>query len=185
MVAALLITGACNQHEQKSALPTVPLLPHNPPIKPDNAQPYYQGLIDEYRATLSEDRNNLAALIGLANAYFDTAQWNKAVSMYEHALMVDPRNADVRTALGTAYHNLGMSDKALSAYHAALGHDPGNLDARYNLGVLYADKRRDPHAAIRAWEELLKIAPGYPHAEHIRSSIAAMRRSSPHPQGAR
>jgi len=60
-------------------------------------------LIEEYRAILSEDPNNFAALVALGNAYHDSGRRNDAITMYEYALRTDPGNADVRTDMGTAY----------------------------------------------------------------------------------
>jgi tetratricopeptide (TPR) repeat protein len=142
----------------------------------DDAQaPYYYGLIEEYRTHLAEDPNNLAALIALGNAYFDTGQWKKAITIYQHALHIDAHNADVRTDMGTAYRNLGQLDRALAEYRLALHHDPAHLNARYNMGIVFAYDRKDSRAAIRVWEELLAMAPNFPQADRIRSNMAALK----------
>ncbi|MGE5174012.1 MAG: tetratricopeptide repeat protein [Betaproteobacteria bacterium] len=144
--------------------------------KPVEAQaPYYQGLIEEYRAILAQDSNNFAALVALGNAYFDSGNWKKAITMYEHALLINPRDADVRADMGTAYRNLGLSDRALDEYHLVLKHEPGHLDARYNMGIVYAYDKKDYRAAIRIWQDILKAAPNYPYAEDIRLAITALR----------
>lgn len=144
--------------------------------KPGEARvPYYFGLIEEYRTILAEDPHNFAALIGSGNAYYDSGEWKKAISMYEQALAIDPRNADVRADMGTAYLNLGMPDRAIAEYRLALQHEPGHLNARYNLGIVYANNKKDYAAAIRVWEEILKISPNYPRADHIRAMIEALK----------
>src|SRR5512144_2508877 len=129
----------------------------------DAKTPYYSGLIEEYRTVLAEEPNNLVALIGSGNAYYDSGEWKMAIAMYERALVIDPRNADVRTDMGTAYRNLGMIDRALAEYRLALQHEPGHLNARYNMGIVYANDKKNDAAAIQVWEEILKIAPNYPH----------------------
>ena len=144
--------------------------------KPGEARtPYYPGLIEEYRTILAEDPHNFVALIGSGNAYYDSGEWKKATSMYEQALAIDPRNADVRADMGTAYLNLGMPDRAIAEYRLALQHEPGHLNARYNLGIVYANNKKDYAAAIRVWEEILKIAPNYPRADHLRAMIEALK----------
>ena len=171
LVICLLLFAACKRPDPRKPTVVLPVTEHNG--KTEKAQaPYYHGLIEEYRTILAEDPNNLAALIALGNAYFDSGQWRKAITMYEHALALDARNADVRTDMGTAYRNLGMSARALSEYRLALRYEPGHLNARYNMGIIYANDTKDAGAAIHVWEELLKLAPNYPHAEYIRSSIA-------------
>jgi cytochrome c-type biogenesis protein CcmH/NrfG len=139
--------------------------------------PNYAGLIEEYRAVLDEDPHDLAAVIALGNAYFDSGQWANAASAYERALRINPRNPDVRTDMGTAYRNMGMPDRALAEYVMALHHDPDHLHARFNMGIVYGYDKKDYKAAIRAWEELLKLAPNYPKAEYIRSVLPDFRKA--------
>src|SRR5512134_2688043 len=103
LLAAVLLLAlpvACGKHEDRNPSPA-PRAPQGA-NKPGEARPpYYPGLIEEYRTVLAEDPHNLAALIGSGNAYYDSGEWKKAVSMYEGALAIDPRNADVRTDMGT------------------------------------------------------------------------------------
>jgi tetratricopeptide (TPR) repeat protein len=142
----------------------------------DRQTPNYGGLIEEYERALAEDGNNLASLIGLGNAHFDSGDWKQAIAWYEKALRIDPRNADVRTDMGTAYRNLGMAERAIDEYHRALKHEPAHLGARYQIGIMYSANPKNFGDAIHVWEEILKMAPNFPHADHIRSGIAAMRR---------
>lgn len=137
--------------------------------------PHYAGLIAEYRSVLDKEPDNLVALIALGNAYFDSGEWKKAISRYEQALRIDPRNADVRTDNGTAYRNMGRIDRALAEYRLALQHDPVHVNARYNMGIVYAYDRKDLKAAVRVWDELLRLAPNHPQADYVRSSVAAFR----------
>jgi tetratricopeptide (TPR) repeat protein len=143
---------------------------------PEQTQlPNYAGLIEEYRTVLADDPGNFAALVALGNTYYDSGEWKKAVMVYERALRIDPANADVRTDSGTAYRNLGRLEKALAEYQTALKYDPSHLNARYNMGIVYAYDKKDFNAAIHIWEELLKLAPDYPQAEYVRSSITAFK----------
>jgi tetratricopeptide (TPR) repeat protein len=173
-VCCAAILFGCSRAEEKKA----PSAHHRTEQanKPNDGQtPYYQGLIEEFRTVLAADPNNLATLIALGNAYFDSGQWKNAVTMYEHALLLDQRNADVRSDLGTAYRHLGMSERALAEYHLALEHEPGHLNARYNTGIVYAYDKKDPRAAIRIWEELLKMAPNFAQADLIRSNMTTLK----------
>jgi len=101
-VLFLPVLTSCQRIEEKK--------PHDAPDETDNSKkpayaqsPDYSGLIEEYRAILSEDPNNFAALVALGNAYHDSGRRNDAITMYEYALRTDPGNADVRTDMGTAY----------------------------------------------------------------------------------
>lgn len=172
VVFFLPLLYGCGKTDDKKVT-VVPAGPEQAKKNDDIQSPYYYGLIEEYRTTLAEDPNNLAAIIGLGNAYYDSGQWKKAIMMYEHALLIDPRNTDVRTDMGTVYRNIGNADRALKEYRIALEHEPGHLYARYNMGIVYAHDKKDYRAAIRVWEQLLKLAPNFPHADDVRANIAA------------
>lgn len=143
--------------------------------KQTDQQPYYPGLIEEYLNVLAGDPNNRAAIIALANAFFESGQWREAIEYYQEALRIDPHDADIRTDLGTCYRNLGMPDRAIAEYRKARLYNPGHLNARYQLGIVYAFHKNDPARAIREWEDLLTIAPGFPHAPEIRTAIRKLR----------
>lgn len=138
--------------------------------------PYYHGLVKEYESLIAQDPRNLAAIIALGNAYYDSGQWKQAVAAYERALAIEPRNTDVRTDMGTALRNMGMSDRAIVEYRRALSYEPGHQNARYNLGVVYAYDKRDYPSAIKTWEDLLRIAPNHPQSENMRSCIITFRK---------
>jgi len=172
---SLAVLTACQRIEERKLYAVPAEVDHSKKL--DDAQsPYYNGLIEEYRAILSGDPNNFAALVALGNAYYDSGRWHDAITMYEHALHIDPSNADVRTDMGTAYRYINMPDRALAEYRIALAHEPDHLNARYNMGIVLAKDKKNYPAAIRIWEELLKREPNFPNADAIRSSIAAMRK---------
>ncbi len=176
VVFALFFQGCSrNVPEKKTAF--IPAVVAHSPVSEKNLQPYYYGLIEEYRTIIAEDPNNLAAVIGLGNAYSESGSWREAIPQYEHALEVDPRNADVHSDMGTAFRNIGMPDRALSEYRLALVHEPGHLNARYNMGMVYAYDLHRYGLAIHVWEELLRIAPGYPHADLMRADMSTFRKS--------
>ncbi len=175
-VLCLPLLAACVRSEQKKSPAAFHETEQTNNTLEEAQAPYYQGLIEEYRTILARDSNNFAALVALGNAYLGSGNWKKAITMYEHALLIDPQNADVRADMGTAYRNLGLSDRALAEYRLALKHEPGHLDARYNMGIVYAYDKKDYLAAIRIWQDILKAAPNYSHAEEIRATIATLKR---------
>ena len=179
MVVLLLpLLAACQRIDEKKPYAVPAAIDHSKKL--DDAQgPDYNGLIEEYRAILSEDPNNFSALVAMGNAYFDSGRWKNAITMYEHALRLDPKNADVRTDMGTAYRSLNMPDRALAEYRIALEHEPAHLNARYNMGIVLAHDKKNYRAAIHIWEELLKLAPNFPYADAIRSSIATLHHGVP------
>ncbi len=133
--------------------------------------PYYAGLIEEYRNILTEDPNNLASLIGLAHAYAGNNQWEKAITLYEHALRLDPHNADLHADLGIACRSAGQVDRALEEFRKAVDNEPMNQTARFHMGIVYAYDKKNYLAAIRVWQELLHIAPNHAEAEYMKHCI--------------
>ena len=169
-----LFTGCRNADVKKpTAVPTAAV--HAP--ESGALAPYYYGLIEEYRTILEEDPNNLAAVIALGNAYFDSGQWNEAIRLYERALAINPRSADVHTDMGTAYRNMGRTDRALAEYRRALELEPGHMDARYNLGVVYAYDVKDYTQAIAIWKQVLRLEPNYPEADAMGAAMAKFKKA--------
>jgi cytochrome c-type biogenesis protein CcmH/NrfG len=133
--------------------------------------PYYYGLIEEYKTILAEDPNNLASLIALAHAYAGSNQWNKAITLYEHALRIDPHNADLHTDLGIACRTAGQVDRALGEFRKAVDSDPMHQTARFHMGIVYAYDKKNYPAAIHIWQELLHISPHHVEAEYMKHCI--------------
>lgn len=167
--AAVLFASGCNRSEERVQPRVLPA--HHPAVAGEQQNPYYYGLIEEYKTLLAEDPNNLAALIALANAYCGSGQWKKAIAIYEHALLIDPHNADVRTDMGIAYRNVGQPDRALAEFQKAIKSDPVHQNARYQMGLVYAYDKKDYARATRAWNELLRISPHHPEADFLRHSM--------------
>jgi tetratricopeptide (TPR) repeat protein len=166
----------CKKVDQKKT-PVPPVAVEHSQKHGQSLNPDYFGLIEEYRTMLKNDPHNLAVIIALGNAYYDNRSWSDAIRLYEQALRLDPPNADVHTDMGTAYRNMGRPDRALAEYHLALDNDPGHVDARYNMGVVYAFDMKHYDVAIHLWEELLQLAPNYPHADDIRTFILTFRKA--------
>lgn len=175
LMAVLMLTVLAGCGKPDNAGPSAAKPPLNKAVPPPH--PNFAGLIEEYRAILKADPDNLAGMIGLGNAYSESGQWKEAIMMYDHVLLIDPRNADVRTDRGNAYRNIGMADRALAEYRAALAYEPANVEARYSLGILYSHDKKDCASAVRVWEEMLQIAPNSPHAQDVRSGIEACRKT--------
>ncbi len=175
-VLCVFLLSDCTKSRENNIATALP-----PPQSGDAEQakiPDYAGLISEYQSMLVEDPENLAVLVALGNAYYDSGAWRNAIIAYERALQIEPRNADIRTDLGTSYRNLGQYDRALIEYHLALEFDPSHLNARYNMGIVYANDKKDARAAVHVWQEILKLAPNYPQAEFLRSNIAKLNKGA-------
>lgn len=146
---------------------------------PPGAQmpPQVMAMVQQYRAALEKNPDDVAANIGFGDLLFDSAQWEKAVDHYGRALAKDPGNADVRVDMAIAYHNLGQDQRAREEMERVTHDHPDHKQAWLNLGVVSATMG-DRAGAIRAWERYLTLDPNGPHAPEIRAQIEELRKQS-------
>ncbi len=163
VLLALLAAGGCRKKEAPPA---------------GNAEPINLNALNEienYKAILRKDPNNLQAIVNVANLYFDTRQDLLAIEYYRKALAIDPRNVNVRTDLAVCYRRTGNPDKAVDELKKAISTDPRHAQSRYNLGVILIHDKNDVAGGIQAWEGLLENVPDYPYRENLKAEIARMR----------
>lgn len=131
--------------------------------------PVMQALSD-LRARLKANPNDLAALVALANLYFDANKFEQALPYYRRALALDPTNPDVRTDYATALHGSGHDIEALTALDAVLKSRPRFTQALYNRAVvLQAIGRRTD--AVAAYTYFIKVAPNDQRAAEARAAV--------------
>ena len=131
--------------------------------------------IQNYKEILRKDPNNLQALIGIGDLYFDAKQDLLAIENYRKALALDPTNANVRTDMAVCYRRSGNPVQAVEELKKAISTTPRHATARYNLGVILIHDMHDDEGGIKAWEALLENVPDYPYRENLKAEIARMR----------
>jgi tetratricopeptide (TPR) repeat protein len=131
--------------------------------------------IENYKEILRKDPNNLQALIGIGNLYFDTNQDLLAIGNYRKALAMDPTNANVRTDMAVCYRRSGNPGQAVEELKKAISTTPRHAQSRYNLGVILIQDMHDVEGGIKAWEGLLENMPDYPYRDNLKAEIARMR----------
>jgi tetratricopeptide (TPR) repeat protein len=124
---------------------------------------------------VGKDPKNLAAWAELGNLYFDTDQPKEAIEAYSRYLAIKPDNPDVRTDMGIMYRKLGQFDKAIEEFTKTAQSDPKHINSRYNLGLVLLHDKGDIKAAIKAWEDYLKVDPNSERAQRIRAQIEKMK----------
>lgn len=153
------------------------------------AAPQQQGTSPEMLAKAAEplqqqlkaNPNNFEVIVQLGNLYYDGQSYPQAISYYEQALKLQPNNADVRTDLGTSYWYTGDPDKALTNFQKSLALRPNHPGTLFNLGIVEWQGKKDPKAAVIAWEKLLQTNPDYPQKDQVQMLIerAKMHGASP------
>jgi cytochrome c-type biogenesis protein CcmH/NrfG len=122
-------------------------------------------------AQLKTNPNDFDAAVKLGNLYYDGQAYPQAIEYYEKAVGLQPDNADVRTDLGTAYWYTGNADKAIASFEKALTIRPNHAPTLFNLGIVEWQGKKDPKAAVVAWEKLLQTNPDYPQKEQVQMLI--------------
>jgi len=122
-------------------------------------------------AQLKTNPNNTDVLVQLGNLYYDGQNYQQAIDYYERALKIQPNNADVRTDLGTSYWYLGEPDKALANFQKSLAIRPNHPGTLFNVGIVEWQGKKDPKAAVVAWEKLLQTNPDFPQKDQVQMLI--------------
>lgn len=144
-------------------------------IKAERSKEDYYEAIKNYEQLLTKEPNNIILLSALGNALFDIGKDDEAINIYQKALKIYPDNVAVRTDLGTSYRRKGKPDMALAEYRKSLSIDPRHSISRYNIGVVLLWDKKDVMAAIKIWEELLRIDPYFLLAEELRDNIKVLK----------
>ena len=108
---------------------------------------YRSAALASYRKLFELAPNDLDALRGLGNVYYDLEEHHKSIEYYQRYLALNPDNASVTTDLGTMYLYTGQVDRAIALYQSVLAKQPGFFQAHFNLGVAYQEKGLPEQAA--------------------------------------
>ena len=151
--------------------PQMALEPASPGPSPIEVASEIQALKD----IVKKDPKNLSAWVELGNLYFDSNQPKEAIEAYSQYLAIKPDNPDVRTDMGIMYRKLGDFDRAIEEFRKAVQSDPKHTNSRYNLGLVLLHDKHDIKAAVKAWEDYLKVDPNSKRAQRIRAQIEKMK----------
>jgi tetratricopeptide (TPR) repeat protein len=119
----------------------------------------YDKAIEEYKAALQAEPNNVSVLTNLGVAYYNTGQLDQAVTQYQTALENAPNDADIHSNLAAAYVQQGKLDEAQAEYERAVELQPDLAPAHFGLGVVYSNQGANDEA-IQAFEKFLEFDTG-------------------------
>ena len=113
-------------------------------------------------AKLKADPNNSQLLNQIGVLYKATHQFKDAAGYFQKAVDADPKNIAARTDLASCLFYQGDADGALQQLQQSLSYDPKDANSLFNLGMIRLQAKNDPHGAITAWQQLLKLNPTLP-----------------------
>jgi len=127
--------------------------------------------IDQLRARLNNDINDIDAAQSLGNAYYDRGDAGLAVLYYRHVLDINPALSGVRTDMGAMYWRNENISLAEQAFRDVIARDPGFGPAYVNLGMLLQLARNNLTEARAVWLQLININPEHEVAGKVRELL--------------
>jgi tetratricopeptide (TPR) repeat protein len=115
----------------------------------------YKDAIDAYQHAVVLDRDNLDAIRGLAENYFNDGQLDKALDQYKVIIDSNPEDAQSYVRVSEIYRRQAKYDEALESLKKADALVPDSAEVAYNMAAVYqAQGRYDD--AIKLLQDLLK-----------------------------
>jgi cytochrome c-type biogenesis protein CcmH/NrfG len=125
---------------------------------------------------LGKDPKNYQGWVQLGNDYFDVGESQKSIDAYTKALALNDKDPNVWTDMGVMYRALKNPKKAIEVFEKAIALDPRHAASRLNLGVVYLHDLNNYPAAVKAWEEFLKVEPSGPRAQQVSEQLDQLRK---------
>jgi tetratricopeptide (TPR) repeat protein len=98
------------------------------------------GALRELNQAVELDPRNTEAYNLLAEIYFNTENYEKAIASAQSCLYYDPGNIEAWLLLGNIYDEQQEYDKAIENLRYAMQYDMQNADVYYLMGYIYAEK---------------------------------------------
>lgn len=131
--------------------------------------------IQELKAYVDKNPNDLKAVRQLADLNFDIRNWQRAQELYRHYLELQPNDADVLTDLGISFRETKEFDQALQRFQEAQKVAPDHWQAYYNQVVVLAFDLKKLDEANQVLAKLQQMQPGNPDVEKLAGAVAKQR----------
>lgn len=149
---------------------------------------YRTAALTSYQHILELAPNDLEALRGVGNVYYDLEEYAKAIEYYQKYLALQPEDSATRTDMGTMYLYGGDPDRAIAEYQAVVAQNPTFFQAHFNLGIAYQEKgeREKAIQALTRAKEVTSSPEVRQRVDQILAQISSGTKpaSGPTPEGA-
>ena len=141
-------------------------------------------VLDETKVTAlknvaDREPSNAQPRVELGNLYFDAERYDDAVKWYSDALKLSPNDVNVSTDLGVCYYYSNQPDKALEQFDRSLKIDPKHAKTLLNVGIVRAFGKQDLDGAIKAWQQVLEVAPNSQEAQAAKRALDSLQSAHP------
>jgi tetratricopeptide (TPR) repeat protein len=92
-----------------------------------------------YKEYLSENDDDIIAIISLGNAYYDNKEYDKSLPTYYKAIEIDENNIEARINLGDSLNKLGKHQEAIDMYKKAFDIDSSSETALLCIANTFFD----------------------------------------------
>jgi tetratricopeptide (TPR) repeat protein len=111
----------------------------------------------------TEDEKMLEGLMGRAEIFYYSGEFDKVLSYLEAAINIKPDAKEAWNTKGIALRKLGRPDEALESYNKAIEIKPDFHEAWFNKGAALAALGRHEET-LKAYEKAIEIKPDFPEA---------------------
>lgn len=126
---------------------------------------------------LEENPNDLEALIGLGNVFYDAAKFPEAIEYYTRAMELSPDDPDVLSDLGVSYRRNGDPDRAIEMFLRATQVRPDHWQSWLNISIVAMQDLNDLVQAEEAIFRVEQIQPDVPHLQELRDLLQHLKQA--------
>lgn len=125
----------------------------------EHGQANVEQQIQQYRAALESNPQDVNTLIALGDLYLNTNNFTEAWKIFTMAQKIAPDNAHVLVDLAGIYYQIGKIDKALESYERAYTLSPSHLDPLMNMALIYSREKKDYSKSLELYRKVLDSNP--------------------------
>lgn len=125
----------------------------------EHGQDNVEQQIQQYRASVEKNPQDLNTLITLGDLYLNTNKTMEAWKVFAQAQKIAPNDTHVLIDLGGIYSQIGKIDKALESYERAYTLSPNHLDPLMNMAMIYSRDKKDYSKALELYRTILDSNP--------------------------
>jgi cytochrome c-type biogenesis protein CcmH/NrfG len=138
----------------------------------EHGQANVEQQIEQYRAALEKDPQDLNTLVTLGDLYLNANKVIEAWKVFTQAQKVSPNDTHVLMDLGGIYYRIGKIDKALESYERAYTLSPKHLDPLMNMAMIYSREQKDFSKALELYRKILDSNPEPQMAARVKQEIS-------------